>query len=121
MPVGGLEQALQTAHETARGRTSEERMKRDYDLKVHSRAYEQGDLVYILDTATVKGKYHKLRPSWKRPGIVIKNLSPYLYRVKTKAAVMVAKHDRLKICDDRDILLWLSSYREKFRSPVPEG
>ena len=50
-----LEQALQSAHETARGRlrTSEERMKRDYDLKVHSRAYEEGDLVYILDTATV--------------------------------------------------------------------
>nr|XP_022308171.1 uncharacterized protein LOC111114176 [Crassostrea virginica] len=56
--VVDLEQALQTAHETARGRlrTSEERMKRDYDLKVHSRAYEEGDLVYILDTATVKGR-----------------------------------------------------------------
>ena len=52
---------------------------------------------------------------------MIKDLSTYLYQVKTKAAVMVAKHDRLKICDDRDILLWLSRYREKFRSPVPEG
>ena len=34
---------------------------------------------------------------------------------------MVAYHDRLKKCVDRDIPLWLSRYREKFRSPVPEG
>ena len=54
-----LEQALQTAHETARGLlcTSED---------------------YILDTATVKGKCRKLSPSWKGPGIVIKKLSPFL-------------------------------------------
>ena len=52
-----LEQALQTAHETTKERlhTAEEWMKRDYDLKVYSRAYEEGDLIYILDTATVKG------------------------------------------------------------------
>nr|XP_022308173.1 uncharacterized protein LOC111114177 [Crassostrea virginica] len=34
---------------------------------------------------------------------------------------MVANHDRLKKCVDRDIPLWLSRYREKFRSPMPEG
>ena len=96
-------------------------MKRDYDLKVHSRAYEEGDLMYILDRATVMGKCRKLNPSWKGPGIVVKKLSTYLYRVKTKAVVMVANHDRLKKCVDRDISLWLSRYREKFRSPMPEG
>ena len=120
------EQALQTAHETARGRSSEERMKRGYDLKVYSRAYEEGDLVYIFDTATVKGKCCKLSPSWKGPGIVIKKHSPYLYRMKTKAAVMVAIHDRLMKYVDRDIPLWLSRYRSsgvlcprgrQFRSP----
>ena len=52
--------------------------------------------MYIVDTATVKGKCRKLSPSWKGPGKVVKKLSPYLYRVKTKAAVMVAYHDRLK-------------------------
>ena len=30
-------------------------MKQDYDVKVYSLAYKEGDLVYILDTATVKG------------------------------------------------------------------
>ena len=96
-------------------------MKRDYVLKVYSRTFEEGDLVYVLDTATVKRKCRKLSPSWKGPGIVIKKLSRYLYRIKTKAAVMVANNDRLKKCVDRDIPLWLSRYREKFRSPVPEG
>ena len=61
--------------------------------------------MYILDTATDKGKCRKLSPSWKGPGIVVKKLSPYLYRVKTKAAVMVANHDRLRKCVDRDIPL----------------
>ena len=58
-------------------------MKRDYDMKVYARAYEEGDIVDILDTATVKGKYRKLSHSWKGPGVVIKKLSSYLYRVKT--------------------------------------
>ena len=35
-------------------------MKRDYDLKVYTRVYDKGDLVYILDTATIKGQTKKL-------------------------------------------------------------
>jgi hypothetical protein len=31
-------------------------MKRDYDVKVRVREFKLGDLVYQLDTATVKGK-----------------------------------------------------------------
>jgi hypothetical protein len=31
-------------------------MKRDYDVKVRVRELKLGDLVYQLDTATVKGK-----------------------------------------------------------------
>ena len=47
---------------------------------------------------------------------MIKELSPYLYQVKTKAVVMVANHDSLKKCVDRDMPLWLSRYRK-----VPSG
>jgi hypothetical protein len=117
-----LERATQMAHETASSRlkTSEERMKRDYDLKEFTRSYNLGDLVYVLDTATVKGKCRKLSPSWKGPGIILKKLSPRLYRVKTKSSVMVVNHDRLKHCRDRDIPLWLSRYQEKFRSTPAE-
>ena len=58
-----------------------------------------------FDTASVKGKCRKLSPFRKGTGIVIKKFSPYLYRVKTKAVVMVASHDRLKKCADKDIRL----------------
>ena len=34
---------------------------------------------------------------------------------------MVANHDHLNKSVDRDIPLWLSHYREKFWSPMPEG
>ena len=91
--VMDLEQVLQTAHEMARGRlhTSEERVKQyDYDLKFYSRAYKEGDLVYILETANVTGKCRKLSPSWKGTGIVIKKLSPY-----QGGCHMVANHYRL--------------------------
>jgi hypothetical protein len=46
-------------------------MKRDYDVKVRVKELKLGDLVYQLDTATVKGKTRKLSPSWKGPGVVI--------------------------------------------------
>lgn len=40
-------------------------MKRDYDLKILEKAYKRGDIVYVLDTVTVKGKCRKLKPPWK--------------------------------------------------------
>ena len=55
--------------------------------------------------ATVKGKCRKLSPFRKGTGIVLKKFSPYLYRVTTKAVVIVASHDRLKKCADKDIRL----------------
>jgi hypothetical protein len=39
---------------------SQKRMKRDYDVKVRVKELKLGDLVYQLDTATVKGKTRKL-------------------------------------------------------------
>ena len=62
--VAELEESIRESHEVARKtlRTSQERMKRDYDLRVNVRSYSVGDCVYILDTATVKGKCRKLSP-----------------------------------------------------------
>lgn len=70
----------------------------------------------MLDTATKRGKCWKLSLPWKGPEIILKRLSPYLFRVKTKTAMMVANHDSLKKCDDMDIPLWLARYRENFVS-----
>ena len=52
-------------------------------MKVYARPYEEGYPVDILNTVTVKRKCRKLSHSWRGPGIVIKKLSSYLYRVKT--------------------------------------
>lgn len=113
--VVDMEERIQSAHETTRRRlnTSEERMKRDFNLKAATLPIDEGDLVFMLDIATVKGKCRKLSPSWKDPGIILKKFSPYFYRVKTKTVVMVANHGRLKKCNDRDIPLWLARLRRR--------
>ena len=76
--VGELQTAIEGAHRVAREtlKQSQKRMKRDYDVKVRVRELKLGDLVYQLDTATVKGKTRKLSPSWKGPGVVIEKLTP---------------------------------------------
>ena len=63
-------------------------MKRYYDLKVFTRVYDEGDLVYILDTATVKGQAKNLCGPWKGPGIIVNKFTPYPYRVKFRNALM---------------------------------
>ena len=84
--VAELQKSLKKAHDVARRnlKTTQERMKRDYDLKTYVRVYDVGDPVYILDTATIKGHCKKLSPPWKGPGIVVNKFTPYLYRVKLK-------------------------------------
>jgi hypothetical protein len=67
-------------------------------VKVRAKELKLGDLVYQLDTATVKGKTRKLSPSWKGPEVVIEKLTPYLYKIKLKRVIITANHDRLKLC-----------------------
>ena len=59
-----LAQDLQSAHECARGKlkAATKRMNGNYDLRLLERNYEVGDAVYVLDTATLKGKCKKLCP-----------------------------------------------------------
>jgi hypothetical protein len=106
--VGELQTAIEGAHRVAREtlKQSQKRMKRDYDVKVRVRELKLGDLVYQLDTATVKGKTRKLSPSWKGPGVVIEKLTPYLYKIKLKRGIITANHDRLKLCQDREVPEW---------------
>ena len=100
---------VQRAHETARNnlKTSLKRMKRNYDLRVLARVYKEGDAVYVLDTATIKGKCRKLSSPWKGPGVIIKKISAYIYHVKLKNSVFGTNHDRLKPCKIRELLAWV--------------
>lgn len=101
----------------ARGnlKASQLTIKRDYDLKVVEHQYNVGDLVYQLDTATIKGKCRKLSPVWKGPGRVVEKLTPFLYRVQMKKSMFTANHDRLKLCRDRDVPSWAVHLREKLK------
>jgi hypothetical protein len=43
---------------------------------------------------------------WKGPGVVIEKLTPYLYKIKLKRVIIIANHDRLKLCQDREVPEW---------------
>lgn len=94
--VTDLEERIQCAHETACRclNTSEERMKKDFDLKPAIRPFHEGDLVYMLNHATAKGKCRKLSPSWNGHGINLR-CCPIPLPFKTKTAAIVANHDHL--------------------------
>lgn len=111
--VEQLQQDIAEAHQMARNqlKTSIKRMKRNYDLRIMTRAYEEGDAVYVLDTATIKGKCKKLSPPWKGPGVIAKKISAYLFRVKLRNAVCVMNHDRLKPCRDRQLPKWIMNWK----------
>ena len=118
--VGNLEGAMKSAHEIARKvlGVSQERMKRDYDLRANKKCFDSGDIVFILDTAQIKGKCKKLAPPWKGPGIIISKLSSYLYRVKVRNTIMIANHDRLALCKTRQLPPWLAKYKDNFQALI---
>ena len=112
--IQGLVSTMERAHETARQsmKTASNRMKRNYDLRILERNYEVGDTVYLLDTATVKGKCKKLSPPWKGPAVIVSKLSSYHFRVKLRNAVFVVNHDRIKPCGDRDLPHWIKAFNK---------
>ena len=103
-----IEEAHRNARETLQ--TTQHRQKRDYDLKLHQSTYEVGDLVYKLDLATKKGRSKKLQAPWIGPYLVVKVEFP-LIRIKGKKREEVVHHDRLKICENRVVPLWLKKSR----------
>jgi transposase InsO family protein len=112
--VAKLTSTLGDAHRKARAmlKTTSRRMKRNYDLRILERPYKTGDLVYILDSATIKGKCRKLSSPWKGPGVIVKKISVYLYRIKLQNAVFVANHDRMKPCRDEKLPAWIKKWQE---------
>ena len=113
--VTKLQQILHQVHTLAREslQSSQERQKRDYDLKLKVTAYEIGDLVYVLDSARKIGISPKSQPVWKGPYVISKVISPILFEVTDKRKSFVLHHDRLKPCEDRFVPLWLRRKRSK--------
>jgi transposase InsO family protein len=111
--ISSLVKSLQLTHNLAREKlkTALRRMKKHYDLKVLERHYEVGDPVYLLDTASVKGKCRKLLAPWKGPGVIIKKMSSYVFQIKLRNSVMVVNHDRIKPCKDTNLPKWITNWK----------
>ena len=84
------------------------RNKKDFDSRapIGERKFDVGDLVYIRHSVTVVGQSKKLLSVWKGPLIVSEVISSPLYRLASRNREYVKHHDKLRICDDRDIPLW---------------
>ncbi len=114
--VRTLHERLLLVHKTAREHlhSAQERQKKDYDLRVKESSFEEGDLVYLTNSATQIGESKKLNPVWLGPYLVVKKFSPVLYRIQGKKRTQVVHHDRLKICRDCEIPIWIRRFRHDF-------
>ena len=101
-----LHKTLQEVHQLAREHLQSSLcyQKRAYDLKLQQNHYEVGDLVYRLNQ---KGECRKLKPIWVGPLIVTEVITPVLLWVRSRKKEQVLHHDKLKICEDRAIPMWM--------------
>ncbi|VDI00836.1 Hypothetical predicted protein [Mytilus galloprovincialis] len=85
-----------------------------------SRTYDVGDAVYRIDSATKVGESKKLRSPWQGPYLVIKVISPVLYRIQKRKKALVVHHDKLKPCEDRVLPKWLKYAKHRLSLGVPQ-
>ena len=116
--VKTLKKTLEEVHRVAREglKSSQQLQKKLYDRKLAHTKYEVGDLVYKRDTATKKGQSPKLKPVWKGPYLVESVLSPVLIRIGERKQSKIVHHDRLILCRDRAVPLWLRRRRHRLLS-----
>ena len=82
------------------------RRKKDYDLKVKEHCFSVGGYVYKRGITTKTGS-KALAPVCKGPFLVVHS-NPPLYKIQDrKHRVFTIHHDRLKICKDRLLPIWL--------------
>ena len=93
--------ALEDAYSKVRDHlgTTVERQKEGYNLKVHGKAFEIGDLVWLHNPVVGRGKATKLHCPWSGPFKIIKKLSAVVYRIQntrgTRRKRKVVHFDRL--------------------------
>ncbi|CAC5415898.1 tatD [Mytilus coruscus] len=105
---------MQKIHEFARHslHTSQLRRKRDYDLRVVEHKYQPGDLMFKADSTTKVGQSRKLKSPWCGPFLVVSSRPPlYTIRGRKGDSDSVVHHDKLKLCNDRDIPTWIKRLR----------
>ena len=86
--------------------------KNDYDLRVNEHLYHPGDFVYLRDHSSKKGRSPKLQSIWKGPFLVVRSQHP-VYGIQTRKKEKFVHHDNIKMCEDRQIPLWLRRARNR--------
>ena len=116
--VAHVDKTIKASHEAARENLSASILynKRDYDIRAYQTSYDVGDLVSVLDPSNRPGVSTKLQPIYWGPYLVIKVYSPILYGIKDRKRQLVVHHDRLLLCVDHFIPLWMRKLRNEFLS-----
>ena len=68
--------------------------------------------MYLINYSSKVGQSYKLKAIWKGPYLVIKVISPVFNRIKGLKREVVVHHDRLKLCMDRSIPMWMRRLRQ---------
>ena len=118
--VQNLNKVLTESHQFARHHlaSAQFRQKKDYDMKLSEKQYCPGDVVYKLDEATVIGQSRKLRPPWKEPYLVIGSEPPLYILKDNRGKSKRIHHDKLKLCTDGTLPLWLARAKRLFLDQV---
>ena len=78
-------------------------------------ASEKGIRHQIKNMPTSKvGQSKKLRKPWIGPFVIVFKINNVLYRIQRRKRNQVVHHDRLKLCQDRYLPLWLKRLRPRF-------
>ena len=79
-----LQRNLNTAYARVRDQMGHQQLqqKAHYDSKVQGRSFDHGDLVWLHNPATPRGKCRKLHKPWTGPFRVVSRLSDTVYRLQ---------------------------------------
>ena len=67
--------------------------------------FKEGDIVYWFDKHVKRGQCQKLARPWKGPFVVVTAIADCLYKIQASASkkTKVVHHNKLKLCQSRDI------------------
>jgi len=107
------------------------RQKTHYDTRacIRTKAYEAGDLIYLVNKQCPIGKSTKLQPTMVGPYVVCNSLAQHLYSVRDRRKTKVVHQDQMRLCEDRCVPLWVPEVRQEVLDgeqphedePVDEG
>ena len=106
--VQNLCEALKQVHEVAHSniQTSLKRQKCDYDLCLNLKKYNVGDVVYKINSASKISQSKKLQSPWLGP-YRVETVQGNIYKIRSQKKSKWIHHDRLKMCEDAQLPLWL--------------